>query len=262
VSDVHPVAAAGFGSAADVYERARPSYPEEAVRWIAGRAGLDYGSTVVDVGAGTGKLTRLLVGTHARVIAVEPVQAMRAVLAESVPGVEILGGTAEALPLPDGTADAITVAQAFHWFDHAKAIPELHRVLKPGGWLVLVWNSRDMADPLQRSLEDLLGPLRESAPYQLGGAWRRPLEGSGLFEPPQEARFDIEQQLSAEGLCERVASTSFVAAMEPAEREALLERVRALVAGREEPFAFPYVTEVYASRKGSSVEPDASASTT
>jgi SAM-dependent methyltransferase len=252
VSDVHPVADAGFGSAADVYERARPSYPDEAVRWIAQNAGLEQGRTVVDVGAGTGKLTRLLAGTHARVIAVEPVKGMRAVLQERVPGIEIVHGVAEALPLPDATADVVAVAQAFHWFDHAKAIPELHRILKPSGCLVLIWNSRDMSDPLQRSLEDLLAPLREEAPYQLGGAWRRPLEASGLFGPPEEAQFSIVQELTTEGVCERVASTSFVAAMAPAEREALLGRVRELCAGRDEPFAFRYVTEVYLSRKGSS----------
>jgi SAM-dependent methyltransferase len=248
VSDVHPVAAAGFGAAADVYERARPSYPEEAVRWIAEHAGLDYGKTVVDVGAGTGKLTRLLAGTHARVIAIEPVEGMRAVLADRVPGIEIMHGVAEALPLPDATADVVTVAQAFHWFDHDKAIPELRRVLKAGGCLVLIWNSRDMRDPLQRALEELLGPLREEAPYQLGGAWRRPLEASGLFGPPEEAQFAIAQELTTEGVCERVASTSFVAAMASPEREALLEQVRGLCAGRAEPFAFPYVTEVYLTR--------------
>jgi SAM-dependent methyltransferase len=246
---VDPVAAAGFGSSADVYERARPSYPEEAVRWIAERAALGYDSVVADVGAGTGKLTRLLISTHATVIAVEPIEAMREVLLEQVPGCVVLEGVAEDLPLEDASLDAITVAQAFHWFDHAKAIPELHRVLRPGGHLVLIWNSRDMTDPLQRALEDLLAPLRESAPYQLGGAWRTPLEESRLFGPPQEAQFRIEQQLTVEGVCERVASTSFIAAMQSAQREAVLDEVRTRTAGRDEPFSFPYVTEVYVARR-------------
>ncbi|HKU58467.1 MAG TPA: class I SAM-dependent methyltransferase [Gaiellaceae bacterium] len=252
MSDVHPVAAAGFGAAADVYERARPSYPEEAVRWIAERIHLDERSTVADVGAGTGKLTRMLVATHARIVAVEPVEAMRAVLLDRVPGIEVLDGTAEAIPLPDASADAITVAQAFHWFDHERAIPELHRVLKPGGWLVLIWNSRDMNDPLQRGIEDLLAPLRDVAPYQLGEEWREPLEASSLFGPPEEAWFSIAQEMTAAGVGERVASTSFVAAMAPDDRARLLERVRQLTAGREEPFAFPYVTEVYLARSNAS----------
>jgi ubiquinone/menaquinone biosynthesis C-methylase UbiE len=245
---MNPVAAAGFGSAADVYERARPSYPEAAVSWLAERAGLDYGTTVVDVGAGTGKLTRLLASTHARVIAVEPVEAMRDVLLDRVPGVEVLAGTAEALPLPDATADAVTCAQSFHWFANETAIAELHRVLKPEGALVLIWNSRDMSDPLQRALEDLLGSLREGVIGQLEGAWRDAIEGSALFGPLEEARFELKQTLTPEGVCDRVASTSFVAAMPAAEREALLARVRELVGTRDEPVAFPYVTEVYVTR--------------
>jgi SAM-dependent methyltransferase len=246
---VDPVAAAGFGAAADVYERARPSYPEEAVAWIAERTGLAYGKVVADVGAGTGKLTRLLLSTHARVIAVEPVEAMRAVLLDRVPGCEVVDGVAESLPLEDASVNVVTVAQAFHWFDHAKAIPELHRVVRPGGFLVLIWNSRDMNDPLQRSLEELLAPLRVGAPYQLGGAWRRPLEETPLFGEPEERSFAIAQELTVDGVCERVASTSFVAAMAAPERETLLARVRELVAGREEPFVFPYVTEVYVAPK-------------
>lgn len=249
MSDVHPIAAAGFGAAADVYERARPSYPAEAVEWIAARTGLDRGHTVVDVGAGTGKLTRLLVATHARVVAVEPVEGMRAVLMERVPGVKVLEGTAESLPLADANADVITVAQAFHWFDYDRAIPELHRVLKPGGKLVLIWNSRDMNDPLQRAIEDLLAPLRDVAPYQLGEEWRKPLEVSTLFGPPEEAWFRISQEMTVNGVVERVASTSFVAAMDDGERARLLERVRQLTTGRDEPFAFPYVTEVYVAER-------------
>lgn len=249
---VDPVAAAGFGSAADVYERARPSYPDDAVRWIAEVAGLAHGRVVADVGAGTGKLTRLLLSTHARVVAVEPIEAMRGILLETAPGVEVLDGVAESLPLPDTSVDVVTVAQAFHWFDHARAIPELHRVIRPGGHLVLIWNSRDMDDPLQRALEELLAPLRADMPYQLGAAWRVPLEESRLFGEPEEARFAIEQQLTRSGVRDRITSTSFVAAMPTAEREALLARVDALTEGREEPFAFPYVTEVYVAERSNS----------
>jgi len=245
---IDPVAAAGFGAAADVYERARPSYPQEAVDWLVERTALGAGKTVVDVGAGTGKLTRLLVPSGARVVAVEPVAEMRARLREAAPGAEALQGTAEAVPLADGAADVATVAQAFHWFDHARALPELHRVLKPGGALVLVWNMRDLADPLQQRVEDLLAPLRPESDAQ-AGAWREPLARSPLFGEPEEARFRHEQLFTVEGLCERVASTSFVAAMPTDEREELLDRVRALAAGVPEPFAFPYVTEVSVARR-------------
>ncbi len=156
---MNPVAAAGFSSAAGEYERARPSYPPEAVSWLAERTGLGPGRTVVDLAAGTGKLTRLLVGTGARVVAVEPLAEMRALIPEG----EVLDGTAEDLPLPAAAADVVTVAQALHWFDLDRALPEIHRVLRPDGWLVLVWNMRDLDDPVQGAVEDLLAPLRQVA---------------------------------------------------------------------------------------------------
>ena len=237
---VHPVAAAGFASAADVYERARPSYPAEAVDWLVERTSLGPGRTVADVGAGTGKLTRLLTRTGARVLAIEPVAEMRAKLE----GVEALDGTAEELPLADASVDVVTVAQAFHWFDHERALPELHRVLRPHGRLALFWNMRDLGDPVQRGVEELLAPLRGAVVSQRQGTWRAPLAASPLFGPPEERRFSFEQRFTAADLCDRVASTSFVAAMTADERDALLARVRRLVAGVGEPFPFPYVTEV------------------
>jgi SAM-dependent methyltransferase len=238
---INPVAAAGFASAADIYERARPSYPEEAVAWMAECTGLAAGRTVVDVGAGTGKLTRLLSATGARVIAVEPIPEMRAKLE----GFEVLDGTAESLPLADASADVVTAAQAMHWFDLDRALPELHRVLRPGGHLVLFWNSRDLDAPIQRGVEELLQPLRGKLPAQLAGAWRAPVERSPLFAPSEERHFGYEQQFTTDDLCDRVASTSFVAALPPVDREELLVRVRALTHGVEEPFAFPYKTEVH-----------------
>jgi SAM-dependent methyltransferase len=238
---VHPVAAAGFASAADIYERARPSYPEEAVAWMVGRTGLAAGETVVDVGAGTGKLTRLLPSSGARVIAVEPVAEMRAKL----DGFEALDGTAEALPLADASADVITVAQALHWFDLGRALPEFHRVLRPGGFLALFWNSRDLDDPIQRGVEDLMRPLRDAVPAQQEGRWRDWLIRSPLFGPAEERSFRFEQQFTTDGLCDRVASTSVVAVLPPVDREELMVRIRALTHGLAEPFAFPYKTEVY-----------------
>jgi SAM-dependent methyltransferase len=238
---VHPVAAAGFASAADVYERARPSYPEEAVAWMVERTGLAAGQTVVDVGAGTGKLTRLLPASGARVVAVEPVAEMRAKL----DGFEAVDGTAEALPLADASADVITAAQALHWFDLDRALPEFHRVLRPGGFLALFWNSRDLDDPIQSGVEELLRPLRTSVPAQQEGRWREPLVGSALFGAAEERSFRFEQQFTVDGLCDRVASTSVVAVLPPVDREELMVRIRALTHGLAEPFAFPYKTEVY-----------------
>jgi SAM-dependent methyltransferase len=185
------------------------------------------------------------VPTGARVIAVEPLPEMRAKLEALVPGAETLEGTAESIPLPDGAADVVTAAQAFHWFTYERALPELHRVLAPTGLLVLLWNSRDLDDPLQRELEELIEPLRGEVIMQRSMEWRPPLEASPLFGEVEERVFRLDQQLTVAGLLERVASTSFIAAMAEAERRVLLEQVRALVAGVEEPFAFPYRTEVF-----------------
>jgi SAM-dependent methyltransferase len=238
---IHPSAAIGFASAADVYERARPSYPQDAIDWLAAQTRLGPGRTVVDLGAGTGKLTRLLLPTGARVVAVEPIPEMRA----HIDGAEVLDGTAEAIPLPDASADVVTVAQAFHWFDHERALPEIHRVLRSKGSLVIVWNMRDLDDPVQRGVEDLLGPMRREVPGQILGAWREPLARSTLFGPATLGAFTYEQQFTTDDLCDRVASTSFVAALPPVDREELLVRVRALTHGITEPFPFPYKTEVH-----------------
>jgi SAM-dependent methyltransferase len=243
---VHPVAAAGFASAADVYERARPSYPAAAVAWIAERARLGPGRTVLDVGAGTGKLTRLLVPTGARIIAVEPLAEMRAKLEEVLPGVVALEGTAEDLPLGDGAVDVVTCAQAFHWFNLELALPELRRVLAGDGLLVLVWNTRDLDDPLQGAIEALLGPYRGAVSAQFDDGWRAIVESSRLFGPIERRTFVFAQRVTVADVVGRVESTSFVAAMPEAERTALLERVRGLAAAREEPFSFPYRTEVFA----------------
>jgi ubiquinone/menaquinone biosynthesis C-methylase UbiE len=241
VNRIDPVAAAGFGAAAEVYERARPSYPAEAIEWLLARTGIGPGDTIVDLGAGTGKLTRLLVSSGARVVAVEPVPEMRALIDVGQP----IDGTAEEIPLPDDTAALVTVAQAFHWFDLDRALPEVHRVLRPGGLLALVWNMRDLDDPLQRGVEDLLAPLRgRLVAAQREGRWRAPLAASRLFGQPETTEFRHAQLFTVEDVRDRVASTSFVAAMSEDERRPLLDQVHALVAGREEPFAFPYVTEV------------------
>jgi SAM-dependent methyltransferase len=237
---VNPVAAAGFSAAAGEYERARPSYPPEAIAWLAERTNLGRGRIVVDLAAGTGKLTRLLVGTGARVVAVEPLAEMRKLITD----VEALDGTAEELPLPDDAVDVVTVAQALHWFDLDRALPEISRVLRPDGWLVLVWNMRDLDDPVQRSVEELLAPLREDVSAQQGD-WREPMAQSPLFGEPQVREFVNEQLMSSAMLRERVASTSFVAAMPEAEREALLVRVGELVGEKDEPYRLPYRTEVH-----------------
>jgi len=243
-----PRQARGFARAADTYERARPEYPPPAVAWLAERLDLRPGRTVVDVAAGTGKLTRALVGTGARVVAVEPLAEMRRVLQEAVPEIEALEGTAEALPLADGSADAVTVAAAFHWFDVPRALEEFARVLRPVGALGLVWNVRHPRARIHQELDALLEPHSAAVPRvrEFAATDHFP---QGAFGPLEQAEFTHEQRFDADGLVERIASISFVALLPDDERAELLERVRAIGKRYDGPISFPYRTEVFVSRR-------------
>jgi SAM-dependent methyltransferase len=240
---INELAARGFSSAADVYERARPGYAPEAVAWVCRRLLLEPGRTVLDLGAGTGKLTRDLVPTGATVVAVEPLDEMRARLVETVPEADALAGTAEEIPLPDVSVDAVVCAQAFHWFDFDRALPEIHRVLRPGCSLALIWNSRDLSDALQAKLDALLDPFRPSA--LSGGHSGDQVGDSPLFGPVEARTWPSEQRVSLEGLLDVIASRSFVASLEAPAREELLERIRAAFAGEEEPLVLRYVVEAF-----------------
>ena len=239
---VHDAARRGFERQAEAYERGRPAYPARATTWLSAELGLGPGRTVVDVGAGTGKLTRALAPSGAAVIAVEPVAAMRRVLERELPGVTAVDGTAESLPLHDGAADAIVAGQAFHWFDGPAALAEFHRVLRPGGRLGLIWNARDRRQPLQRAIDELTEPLRGSTPSLGSGKWHTAFAGSTLFEP-SERKIPFELALDPDRFVDRIASVSFVAALDEARRENLLERVRELAAEHPEPWS--YVAEMY-----------------
>jgi len=238
-----------FELVADVYERARPEYPAEAIAWLVQELDLRAGRTVLDLGAGTGKLTRALVPTGARVIAVEPGEAMLGELRRVLPDVEALVGAAEAIPLGDDSVDAVTVGQAFHWFRHDEAVPELHRVLRPGGAVALIWNSRDQERPLQREISELIRPLIPAGRPPVGHS-AKALEQSDLFGPVEERSFPFPQQLDADGLADRIASISFVAAAPADVRTELDRRLREIVAEQGGVVDFAYVTEVYVSRAG------------
>jgi SAM-dependent methyltransferase len=236
-----------FELVADLYERVRPGYPPEAVRWIAERLDLRSGRIVVDLGAGTGKLTRSLVETGAEVLAVEPGDAMRAELERVLPQVKALRGSAESIPLPDATVDAITVGQAFHWFRFDEALPELHRVLRPGGGVALIWNGRDHDSPLQNEIKALLEPFvpsdRAVAPHTSSH-----LAESPLFHSFEQRTFRFVQELDADALVDRISSISFVAGSTPEKRAELERKLRELAARSGGVVEFPYVTDVYVSR--------------
>jgi len=244
--NIDPLARDGFSRTAEQYERARPTYPAEAVRWIADEAGLGPGTTVVDLGAGTGKLTRLLVATGARVVAVEPLDEMRAQLSRVLPQVEALGATADAVPLPDASARAVTAAQAYHWFG-PDAPRELRRLLEPDGVLALLWNERDHEDPLSAALEERTQRGRPGFVHD--EHWTLPLDDSELYGPLRHRRFPHRV---AETVEETVGTISFVGAMDERGRREFLEEVRRICSDfgvdATRPAPMPYVTVVYLTR--------------
>lgn len=251
---VHAAAATGFEAAADAYARGRPDYPAALDEWLRGTLGLAPGKSVVDLGAGTGKFTPKLIATGASVTAIEPVTAMRARLAHDLPNVTALDGTATAIPLPDTSADAVICAQAFHWFATREALAEIHRVLKPGGTLGLVWNMRDLTVPWVARVEAIIAPYEGDTPRFTSGAWRRMFPARG-FSSLEKVSFPHGHTGPAEAvIVDRQLSVSFIASLPPAERETIAARLRYLIAdepelaGRAE-VTFPYVTHAYATRK-------------
>jgi SAM-dependent methyltransferase len=242
--DILPQALA-FGAKANDYEKGRPEYPPSAINWLIEALRINSGSTVVDLAAGTGKLTRLLLPTGARVIAVEPVTGMREVLSTVVPAAEVLEGTAEQLPLPNGSADAVSVGQAFHWFRGHEALAEIYRVLAPQGRLGLIWNRHDLDQPIHAELAKVMDSHRATTPSQDSGAWKTAFRETRLFGPLTEQDFRMEQVVDESQLVARVLSVSFMAAL-PADQQASIAEEVSEIAGRfGHPVVLRYTTRAY-----------------
>ncbi|SEC19975.1 Methyltransferase domain-containing protein [Nocardioides exalbidus] len=230
--------ARSFGSVAGAYDRARPSYPSDAVAWLTG----GEAKVVLELGAGTGKLTRQLVDHGHAVFATEPDEAMLAILRERVPEVSAKVATAEEIPANDRSVDVVVVAQAFHWFDHGSALAEIARVLKPGGHLALVWNSRDDRIPWVRRLGDILG-------MQDGNTTSaQHLADSELFGEMEDTTFKNWQEIDRESILDLARSRSNFAVMGEDERAESLAAVLAFYDdyGRGmDGMQIPYVTRCY-----------------
>ena len=247
--NVDPISSIGFARGAEVYERVRPEYPDGAVDWAAERLGLGPGSAVLDLAAGTGKLTRALVARKLKVVAVDPSAEMLAQLRTALPELDAREGTAEAIPLADAAVSAVTVAQAFHWFDPQPALREMHRVLRPDGGLALFTNSRDENDPVQKAWQEIVRDVKAPVRDRETRDKRAELARSGLFTAPEEYEERWTQQLSADEFVGLVASRSYISQLEEPERGRILAEVRAAGERLGEPIPFRYVTQVWVARR-------------
>ncbi|MBO9522594.1 MAG: class I SAM-dependent methyltransferase [Nocardioidaceae bacterium] len=230
--------ARSFGTVAETYDRARPSYPADAVTWLVGAAP----SRVVELGAGTGKLTELLLAAGHQVIATDPSPEMLALLRRRAPGAQAAVGTAEQIPVPSRSADVVVCAESFHWFEHDVALPEIARVLRPGGVLALVWNARDEGIPWVRRLGTVIGNQENNTGLE------QPAASSEHFGFVDSHDFRFWQSLRRDELADLVRSRSNVAVMSEDERAAVLERVGSLYDdyGRgPDGMQLPYVTKCF-----------------
>lgn len=224
-----------FGSQAAAYERGRPSYPPEAIDWLLPPGAHD----VLDLGAGTGKLTTRLVERGLNVVAVDPLAEMLEVLSKSLPDTPALLGTAEEIPLPDNSVDAVLVAQAWHWVDPERAIPEVARVLRPGGRLGLVWNARDERLGWVADLSKIIG--NENDPFNHAVSLPAP------FIEQERHQVEWTSYLTPQALLDMVASRSYCITAPEAARKKTLQQVRELLAthpalAQSTGLALPYVT--------------------
>jgi SAM-dependent methyltransferase len=247
---VHPTAARGFSRGAASYSRGRPEFPSGARDWLKTDLGLGAGKSAIELGAGTGKFTRQLAATGASIVAVEPVTAMLERLAADFPDIDAVRGDAQNLPLASGIADAVICAQAFHWFATPAALGEIHRVLRPGGVLGLIWNVRDQSVDWVAKLTEIMAPYEGDAPRYDHGEWQRVFPAHG-FGPLHERSFAHSHVGTPEHvIVDRVASVSFIAALDAETRERVLAEVRALIAATptlrdHEEVGVPYLTRAY-----------------
>jgi MOSC domain-containing protein YiiM/SAM-dependent methyltransferase len=250
---IHESAAKGFAAGADAYERGRPDYSPEAIEHLVRELRIGPGKRILDLAAGTGKLTREIAPTRAEIVAVEPIPEMRAKLTGALPSVEAVEGTAERIPLENHSVDAVVVGQAFHWFDGIRAVSEIRRVLRPSGALGLIWQARDPKRPWIERLDEIIDRVDDGHPRFRTGAWRAAFDLTALFEPLEYARFDHVQRGTVETIVDRVASISYIASMSQRRREQVLDDVRELLAtdpdtaGREV-IDLPYRANVYTTR--------------
>jgi len=244
----------GYHGGAAAYVAGRPGYPPEAGTWLSEVLRLGPGRKALEVGAGTGKFIPTLRQTGCGIIALEPIAEMREQLVHAFPDVTALAGSADAIPLPDASVDAVVCAQAFHWFATRQAVAEMRRVLVPGGVLGLIWNGRDEDVPWVAALSDITNRYEGDTPRYRTGAWRHAFPAPGLAFIGERHVRNSHVGTAEDVVLKRTLSVSFVAGL-PADERAEVEReVRALIARTPElaggkQVAFPYMTSMHAYRR-------------
>ncbi|MCH7335887.1 class I SAM-dependent methyltransferase [Acinetobacter sp. NIPH 2699] len=248
---LHPTAQQGFSLGAKLYQQVRPSYPPEIAVWLQDRLQIGENSTVVDLGAGTGKFLPYLIQTQAKVIAVEPVTEMLQQLQHSYPNIKCIQSSSDQLPLDDQSIDAIVCAQSFHWFSTIESLSEMHRVLMPSGHLGLIWNQRDIAVDWVQALADEIAPLESDTPRYHSEKWKQVFADQHLFKAVDLQTFQLMHRGTVEQVVsKRLLSTSFIAALAPAEQQRLKTKFEQIVFDftgltAQDQIDFPYITYAY-----------------
>jgi SAM-dependent methyltransferase len=236
---LHPLAE-HFASVADAYERGRPGYPPAAVGAITAELGVAPSDPVLDLAAGTGKLSRVLLDAGLDVVAVEPLESLREVLAGRIGAARVRAGVAEHIPLPDASVALVTVSDAFHWFDHQVALSEIRRVLRPGGGLAVLATVPDWSDASwSHELGTLLQELRPPHPHFDGPPWQEAVRASDEWTALREVRVTTLSPAEPDRIVDYVSSMSWVAAMPEGQRIETLERIRVLIQTGDTPPGLP-----------------------
>jgi SAM-dependent methyltransferase len=236
---LHPLAAR-FGEVAHEYERGRPDYPPAVARALIAELSVERGAAVLDLGAGTGKLARALLAEGLDVVAVEPQPPMREILAASIGEQRVRAGTAESIPLADASVAAVTVADAFHWFDQQRALAEIQRVLRPRGALAVLSTVPDLGGASwAHEVGELIARSRPEHPFHDGPPWTDALRAAGGWGKPREVRISERAPASAQRLIDWIGSISWIAAMPEEQRAEMLAEAQALIGAGHTPEELP-----------------------